>query len=135
MGGSTAVDFGMTALNVRLGRVADSRLGSVAECGQKLTFAATVQIEVLASDEEDQLIEKEKYPADWLKKVPAVVFGSLARGQIRVLLHPGNGLADGGAPRDVPAVQLPVDLRMPNTLLWVELDESMSIARVWKRDM
>jgi hypothetical protein len=92
-----------------------------------------VQIEVLIRDEEDHLIE-EKYPADWLKKVPAVVFGSLMKGEIRVLLHPGNGLAASGAPRDVPAVKFPAGLHMPNTLLWVELDETMNVIRVWRRD-
>jgi len=79
------------------------------------------------------LIE-EKYPADWLKKVPAVVFGSLTKGEIRIHLHSGNGLADGGAPRDVPAGKFPAGLHMPNTLLWVELDEAMNVVSLWKRD-
>ncbi|WP_143080815.1 hypothetical protein [Variovorax sp. YR750] len=80
------------------------------------------------------MIAKEKYPADWLKKVPAVVFGSLVKGEIRILLHPENGLAASGAPRDVPVARFPAGLHMPNTLLWVELDESMNVARVWRRD-
>ena len=101
--------------------------------GQKPTFAAAVQIEVLSMDEEDHLIE-EKYPADWLKKVPAVVFGSLTKGEIQILLHPENGLAASGASRDVPAVKFPAGLHMPNTLLWVELDETMNVTRVWRRD-
>ncbi|MET3177438.1 UNVERIFIED_ORG: hypothetical protein ABIC43_000577 [Variovorax guangxiensis] len=100
-----------------------------ANVGLKPTFAAMVQIEVLGRDEEDHLIA-EKYPADWLKKVPAVVFGSLTKGEIRILLQPGSGLAAGGAPRDVPAVEFPAGLHMPNTLLWVELDETMSVTRV-----
>ncbi|WP_426390457.1 hypothetical protein [Variovorax sp. R-27] len=105
----------------------------MAKFGQKPTFATAVWIEVLSRDGEDHLIE-EKYPTDWLKKVPAVVFGSLTKGEIRILLHPGNGLAASGASRDVPAVKFPAGLHMPNTLLWVELDETMNVTRVWRRD-
>lgn len=52
----------------------------MAKFGQKPTFATAVWIEVLSRDGEDHLIE-EKYPTDWLKKVPAVVFGSLTKGR------------------------------------------------------
>jgi hypothetical protein len=55
-------------------------------------------------------------------------------GELRIVLHPGAGLADGGAPRDVPTSEIPCDLRMPNTLLWVQLDDDMSIVRVWWRE-
>jgi hypothetical protein len=75
-----------------------------------------------------------KYPREWLEQVPAAVFARLNNAEVRILLHPGNGLAEGGAPRDIPIEQIPVELRMPNTLLWVQLDDDMRIARVWKRD-
>jgi hypothetical protein len=44
------------------------------------------------------------------------------------------GLADGGAPRDVPINDIPFELRMANTPLWVQLDGDMRIIRVWRRD-
>jgi hypothetical protein len=67
-------------------------------------------------------------------RVPAVVFASLLPGEIRIVFFPGVGLADGGAPRDVPTSTIPPDLRMPNTPLWVQLDEGMNIRRVWRRE-
>ena len=75
-----------------------------------------------------------KYPREWLERVPAVVFACLIPGEIRIILHPGVGLADGGAPRDVPAEQIPFDLRMPNTPLWIHFDEEWNILRVWRRE-
>ena len=80
------------------------------------------------------MLDQSKYPREWLEQVPAVVFARLSNTEIRILLHPGNGLAEGGAPRDIPIDQVPADLRMPNTLLWVQLDHKMQVARVWKRD-
>jgi hypothetical protein len=76
-----------------------------------------------------------KYPREWLEQVPAVVFARLSNTEIRIFLHPGNALAEGGAPRDIPIDQIPADLRMPNTLLWVQLNDNMDVARVWKRDV
>jgi hypothetical protein len=78
--------------------------------------------------------EKRKYPAEWLEQVPAVVFAALSPGEIRIILHPGEGLAGGGAPRDISLEQIPFELRIPNTPLWVKLDESMNVVRVWRRD-
>ena len=75
-----------------------------------------------------------KYPREWLERVPALVFGCLLSGEIRIVLHPGVGLADGGAPRDVPTELIPPELRMPNTLLWVQLNDNMQIIRVWRRE-
>jgi hypothetical protein len=75
-----------------------------------------------------------KYPREWLAQVPAIVFARLSNSEIRIILHPGSGLAGGGVPREVPIDKMPVDLRMPNTLLWVELDDSMEIVRIWRRD-
>jgi hypothetical protein len=76
----------------------------------------------------------EKYPQEWLRRVPALVFCSLKAGEIRLLLHPQSGLADGGAPRDVPVELVPVSLRMPNTALWAELDDALNVVRVCARD-
>jgi hypothetical protein len=75
-----------------------------------------------------------KYPREWLERVPAVVFSSLQSGEIRLILHPGAGLADGGAPRDVPVGQIPPELRMPNTPLWIHFDDDWNIVRVWRRE-
>ena len=75
-----------------------------------------------------------KYPAEWLEKIPAKVFGSLLAGEVRILLHPDSGIADGGAPMNVPVSLIPADLRMPNTLVWVKLDDRMNVVKVWKRD-
>ncbi len=66
--------------------------------------------------------------------LPAVVFGCLLDGEMRIILLPGYGQADGGVPRDVPMAKIPFELRMPNTLLWITLDDKMNIARVWKRE-
>ena len=74
-----------------------------------------------------------KYPREWLDRVPAVVFACLLPGELRIILYPGVGLADGGAPCDVPMSIVPMELRTPNTALWVQLDETMSVIRVWRR--
>jgi hypothetical protein len=63
------------------------------------------------------------YPREWLEKVPAQVFACLRPGELKILLHPGNGFVNGGAPHDVPAALVPPDLWVPNTPLWVQLDE------------
>jgi hypothetical protein len=66
--------------------------------------------------------------------VPAQVFACLIPGEIRIILFPGVGLADGGAPRDLPMDEVPFELRTPNTPLWVHLDDDMNIVRVWRRE-
>lgn len=75
-----------------------------------------------------------KYPRQWLERVPAIVFASLAPGSIRIHLLPGNGLADGGVLRDVDTSIVPPQLRLPNTLLWARLDQGLDIVEVWRRD-
>lgn len=75
-----------------------------------------------------------KYPKQWLERIPAIVFASLAPGSVRIHLLPGNGLADGGAARDVDTTIVPPQLRLPNTLLWARLDEEMDVVEVWRRD-
>ena len=66
--------------------------------------------------------------------VPAVVFACLLPGELRIIVRPGAGLADGGVPWNVPVELIPPELRMPNTPLWLELDERMNIRQVWRRD-
>jgi hypothetical protein len=75
-----------------------------------------------------------KYPAEWLERVPAEVFYSPRPGEVRIILYPGNGRAFGGVPRDLPVRQIPRELRMPNTTLWVELDDDLNVVEVWRRD-
>lgn len=74
-----------------------------------------------------------KYRPEQLR-VPAVVFACLLNGELRITLFPGVGLADGGVPRDVPVELIPLELRLPNTKLWVQLDESLRVESVSSRD-
>jgi hypothetical protein len=75
-----------------------------------------------------------QYPREWLDQIPAVVFACLRAGELRLLLCPGAGLADGGSPMDVSVNLVPIDLRMPNTRLWVQFDENWNVLRVWRRE-
>ena len=77
---------------------------------------------------------KSKIPSDWFEQIPAVVFGCMTPGEIRIVLMPGAGMADGGLPQDIPLSAVPIDLRMPNTPLWVRFDENMKVSRVWRRE-
>ena len=71
-----------------------------------------------------------KYPREWLERVPAEVFACLIPGELRITLLPGVGLANGGAPIGLE----PFELRMPNTRLWVRLDDDMNVTRAWRRE-
>jgi len=79
-----------------------------------------------------------KYPQEWLERVPGEIFACLIPGEIRIILFPGAGLADGGAHTDVAIEFVPVDLRTPSTPIWVQLSEQagsgLEIVRVWRRD-
>jgi hypothetical protein len=75
-----------------------------------------------------------RYPRERLDRVPAVVFACLLPGELRIVVHPGLGLANGGVQWDVPAGVIPPELRMPNTPLWLQLDDGMNIVRVWRRE-
>ena len=75
-----------------------------------------------------------KYPREWLDQVPAEVFACLLPGELRIVLLPGVGMANGGAPHDVPAALVPPELWVPNTPLWVQLDDGFNIVRVWRRE-
>jgi hypothetical protein len=79
-------------------------------------------------------MSESKYPKEWLERVPAIVFASLAPGSVRIHLLPGNGLVNGGAPRDIDIEIIPRELRVPNTLLWARLDDKMNVIEVWRRD-
>jgi len=79
------------------------------------------------------MTEEPTNPHSLLEGVPAVVLGCLIQGVVRVILLPGAGLADGGAPADIPAQAIPPDLRMPNTTLWIRFDDDWEVVRVWRR--
>ncbi|MFO0813628.1 MAG: hypothetical protein U0796_10445 [Gemmatales bacterium] len=70
----------------------------------------------------------------WVNQLPAEVFACLVPGELRIILHPGAGMANGGVPLDVPMGLIPPELWVPNTLLWVQLDDSFKLVRVWKRE-
>jgi hypothetical protein len=80
------------------------------------------------------MTEERRYPREWLKQIEAVVFASLVRGEIRLVLHSGSGLAQGGAAYDVAIETVPAELRVPNTKVWVQLDDNMKVLRVWRRE-
>ena len=67
------------------------------------------------------------------ERLPAVVFACLLAGELRLLIFPGTGLADGGIHIDVPISLVPKALRIPNTKLWVKFDESRQVIGVSKR--
>ena len=79
------------------------------------------------------MTEEPTNPHSLLEGVPAVVLGCLIQGVVRVILLPGAGLADGGAPADIPAQSISQDLRMPNTTLWIRFDDDWEVVRVWRR--
>jgi hypothetical protein len=74
-----------------------------------------------------------RHPDEQFDGIPAVVFASLIPGEFRIILHPGSGLADGGMEYHVPVSMIPFDLRMPNTPLWVKLDNNRKVIKVWQR--
>jgi hypothetical protein len=53
---------------------------------------------------------------------------------LRIIGQPDIGLADGGIAWNVPVELIPRELRMPNTPLWLKLDDQMTILQVWRRD-
>lgn len=66
--------------------------------------------------------------------IPAVVFGCLYPEELKVILYPSVGLVDGGILENIPVNIIPVDCRMPNTLLWIQFDEERNIIGIWKRE-
>ena len=71
---------------------------------------------------------------EWLDRVPAEVLACLAPGELRIIVLPEVGHVNGGVPRDVPVELIPPELRMPNTRLWLQLDEDMHVLWVWRRE-
>jgi len=76
-------------------------------------------------------VEDEGGQPNGFEKVPAIVFGHLLPGELRVILAPGHGM--GGATRDIPLELVPTPLRLPNTRIWVRLNEEFEVVRVWRR--
>jgi hypothetical protein len=74
------------------------------------------------------------YPREWLERIPAEVFACLKAGELRITLMPGVGLANGGSTCDVPIDKVPPHLRMPNTKLWIRVNDAWEIQEVWQRD-
>lgn len=62
------------------------------------------------------------------EKIPAVVFARLLDSEIRIVLYPGYC-----GTRDIPLDLVPPALRVPNTRIWVRLDDQMAVVRVWRR--
>ena len=67
-------------------------------------------------------------------RTPAKVLACLGPREIRIILFPGLGLADGDIPIDVPRDQIPFDLRTPNTLLWLEFDQDRNVVTAVRRE-
>ncbi len=77
------------------------------------------------------------YPEEWLKQIPAEVFGCLIPGELRIVVFPGNGHVNGGAHWDISSDLVPNELRIPNTRIWVEMAKEkgvLYIVRVWRRN-
>ena len=55
-------------------------------------------------------------------EIPARVIAVLTRSTIQLLLCPGAGLADGGIPTEVPLDIVPPELRLPNTMMIVTME-------------
>jgi hypothetical protein len=73
-------------------------------------------------------------PRAGFDRVPAIVFACLIPGELRIVLHPGSGMADGGIPMNIPVEEIPFDLRTPNTPLFISFDQGWKILRVWRRE-
>jgi hypothetical protein len=73
-----------------------------------------------------------KYPPE-AYRVPGEVFGCVRAGELRINLLPGLGIA-GAEQRDVPADAVPIHLRLPNTKLWVQFNESFEVIEIQSRD-
>lgn len=75
-----------------------------------------------------------RYPREWLDRIPAEVFACLKSGELRITVMPRVGFADGGVPWDVSIDKIPPELRMPNTKLWIRVNENWEVQEVWPRD-
>lgn len=59
-------------------------------------------------------------------KIPVRVFACLTTNRFTVLMHPGQGLADGGIPVEVATSLIPFDLRMPNAEVFILMRKDTS---------
>jgi hypothetical protein len=75
-----------------------------------------------------------RYPREWLERIPAEVFACLKAGELRITVMPRVGFVDGGVPWDVPTDKVPPHLRMPNSKLWIRVNENWEIQEIWERD-
>jgi hypothetical protein len=66
-------------------------------------------------------------------EIPATVMAVLTRTSIKIVLLPGVGMADGGIPVDIPIDLVPFELRIPNSLLTVTVNNA-NIVAVRSRD-
>ena len=57
-----------------------------------------------------------------ITKVRGEVFACLIPGELRLILLPGVGQVNGGAPYDVRTELVPCECRLPNSALWVTVD-------------
>ena len=74
------------------------------------------------------------YSEEWRDRIPGRVFGCLRRGELKIVVMPGVGLANGGTMYDVSMDVVPFELRTPNTSVWLRVDESWQVQEVWRRD-
>jgi hypothetical protein len=66
-------------------------------------------------------------------RVRAVVLGCVIPGELRIVLEPGVGHVDGGVHSNIATQIVPVELRMPNSCLWIDFDAERRAVRVLKR--
>lgn len=69
-------------------------------------------------------------PDNTADKIPAEIFGSFHPGEIKINLHTAAGQVQT---KDVPVQVVACELRMPNTKVWVSLDENGEVVGVWDR--
>jgi hypothetical protein len=67
-------------------------------------------------------------------RIPGEVFACLLPGELRIIVCPGVGHVDGGVPWNAPLDRVPAELRMPNTRLWLHVDDAMNVLRVSRRE-
>ncbi len=61
-------------------------------------------------------------------EIPATVMAVLTRTSIKIILHPGLGMVDGGIPVEISLDLVPFALRLPNTRLTVTMRKACIVA-------
>jgi len=69
-----------------------------------------------------------------IHRIHGQVFARLVEDELKISLLPGSGMASQGPLRDVPIEMVPIDSRLPNSLLWVTLGPGSEILQVEHRD-